>query len=86
MNVANLQIEGLIMALAYTHRALVGKGILSAEQIEHALHKAEASLTAEERLFQDMTPAIGTPCASPYGCCELQTSTLQKDIRSTSPA
>jgi hypothetical protein len=45
--------------LAYAHRVLVEKGILSAEEIEHALHKAEASLTAEERLFDDMTPAKG---------------------------
>lgn len=49
MNVANLQIEGLLMAIASINHVLVKKGILSAEEIEIALRKAEASETGEER-------------------------------------
>ena len=56
MHVANLQLEGLIMALAFINQALVRKGILSVDEVDLALRKAEASFTSEERLFEDMTP------------------------------
>ncbi|WP_269930527.1 hypothetical protein [Aminobacter sp. HY435] len=49
MNVANLQLEGLLMAIASINHVLVRKGVLSAEEIDIALRKAEASETAEER-------------------------------------
>ncbi|GAA2833045.1 hypothetical protein EDC40_104269 [Aminobacter aminovorans] len=49
MNVANLQLEGLLMAIATINHILVRKGVLSAEEIDIALRKAEASETAEER-------------------------------------
>jgi hypothetical protein len=56
MNVANLQLEGLMMALASINQTLVQKGLLSVDDIELALRKAEASFTSEERLFEDMSP------------------------------
>lgn len=56
MNVANLQIEGLLMALASINQTLVRKGVLSAQEIEIALRKAEASGTGEER-SEDLSPA-----------------------------
>lgn len=42
MNTANLQLEGLLLALASINQALVRKGILSADEIESALAEAEA--------------------------------------------
>jgi hypothetical protein len=57
MNVANLQIEGLLMAIASINNMLVHKGVLSIDEIEVALHKAEASVTGEERSYEDLTPA-----------------------------
>lgn len=57
MNVANLQLHGLLMAVASINNALVHKGILSVDDIDRALRKAESNLTGEERLFEDMTPA-----------------------------
>jgi hypothetical protein len=57
MKVANLQLQGLLMAVASINNALVHKGILSVDDIDQALRKAEANLTGEERLFEDMTPA-----------------------------
>ncbi len=57
MNVANLQLEGLIMAIASLNQMLVSKGVASIDDIETALHKAEAGLTGEERLFEDLRPA-----------------------------
>lgn len=49
MNVANLQLEGLLMAVASINHVLVRKSILSAEEIDIALRKAEASETGQER-------------------------------------
>jgi hypothetical protein len=49
VNVANLQLEGLLMAIATINHILVRKGVLSAEEIDIALRKAEASETSGER-------------------------------------
>lgn len=57
MNVSNLQLQGLLMALASINSALVRKGVLNVDEIDLALHRAEANLTGEERLFEDMSPA-----------------------------
>jgi hypothetical protein len=49
MNVANLQLEGLLMAVASINQVLVRKGVLTVEDIDIALRKAEAGETGEER-------------------------------------
>ena len=56
MNVANLQLEGLLMAIASINHVLVRKGLLSIEEIDTALRKAEASGTGEER-SEELSPA-----------------------------
>ena len=45
------------MAVASINNVLVHKGILSVDEVDIALRKAEANLTGEERLFEDMSPA-----------------------------
>lgn len=57
MNVANLQLEGLLMAVASVNNALVSRGALSADEIDAALRKVEAALTSDERVVDDMRPA-----------------------------
>jgi len=57
MNVANLQIEGLLLAIASVNNALVKNGVLSIDDIDIALEKAEANVTSEERTFEDLSPA-----------------------------
>ncbi len=57
MNVANLQLEGLLMAVASINGTLVRKGLLTSDEVDDALRRAEAGLTGEERLYQDMSPA-----------------------------
>lgn len=49
MNVANLQLEGLIMAVASINHVLVRKGILGVAEVDTALLKAEANMTGEDR-------------------------------------
>lgn len=57
MNTANLQLQGLLLAVASINNTLVRKGLLSVGEIDLALRRAEASLTGEERLLEDMSPA-----------------------------
>ena len=57
MNVANLQLEGLMMALASINNLLVRKGLVSIDEIDEALHRAESAFTSEPRLYDDMSPA-----------------------------
>ncbi|MCA3575388.1 MAG: hypothetical protein IOC86_15835 [Aestuariivirga sp.] len=52
MNPANLQLEGLIMAVASLNRLLVEKGLLTPDEIDTALRSAEARITSDER-FND---------------------------------
>ncbi|GAA5628093.1 hypothetical protein Brsp05_03389 [Brucella sp. NBRC 12953] len=57
MNVANLQIEGLCLAIAALNRALIKKGLLSRTEIESALQTAEATARSDDRFVEDLTPA-----------------------------
>lgn len=56
MNVANLQIEGLLMACASVHQLLVEKGLVSAAEIDEALRKAEARITSDDRFQEQDIP------------------------------
>ncbi len=55
MHVANLQLEGLLMAVASINNVLVRKGVLSIAEIDDALAKAEEGLMADEHVAGDMT-------------------------------
>ena len=57
MNVANLQLEGLMMALASVNNLLVHKGLVTIDEVDDALHRAESAFTSDERLHQDMSPS-----------------------------
>lgn len=52
MNVANLQLEGLIMAIASINHVLVRKGVLTVEEIDKALEKAQANMVDVSRLHE----------------------------------
>lgn len=49
MNVANLQLEGLLMAVASINHVLVQKGPVSKEELNGALLKALSSETSQDR-------------------------------------
>jgi hypothetical protein len=57
MNTANLQLEGLYLAIASINSALVRKGLLTVEEIDTALRRAEANAVGEDRLTEDLSPA-----------------------------
>lgn len=58
MNTANLQLEGLYLAVAAVNDLLVAKGMLTRDELDLALHRAESSATAEDRMTEDdISPA-----------------------------
>ena len=57
MNAANLQIEGLCLALASVNRLLVAKGIVSQEELDIAFQKADATAHGDNRFAEGLTPS-----------------------------
>lgn len=57
MNTANLQLEGLLMAVAGIHQALVAKGLLTTEEIDHSLAVSEQTALGDDRVAEDLSPA-----------------------------
>jgi hypothetical protein len=66
MNTANLQLEGLYLAIAAVNEALIARGILSRDEIGHALRAAEQSVVGDDRATEDLRPAerdaVAFPC------------------------
>ncbi|MBJ6987763.1 MULTISPECIES: hypothetical protein [unclassified Devosia] len=65
MNVSNLQLQGLYLAIASINNTLVAKGIISREEIDLALRRAEQSALGDDRLREDLTPASRDAVAFP---------------------
>lgn len=57
MNVANLQIEGLCMAINAINHALVEKGMLTQLEPNRTLKNAEAIARSDERFVEDLNPS-----------------------------
>jgi hypothetical protein len=57
MNTANLQLEGLVMAIAGITQTLVAKGLLSTEEVDHCLAITEQTALGDDRVAEDMSPA-----------------------------
>jgi len=56
VNTANLQLEGLYLALAAVNRALIDAGVVSTEQLDLAFRKTEAMAMGAERM-NSLSPA-----------------------------
>ena len=71
MNQANLQLEGLLMAVASINNVLVRKGILSVQEIDEALAKAESGLMADVHVAGDMSASNRDAVCFPIRCLKL---------------
>lgn len=78
MNSANLQLEGLYLAVAAINEALIAKGVLSREELTQALRAAEQSAIGDDRAAEDLRPAERDATAFP---CRL----LIQALATTSP-
>jgi hypothetical protein len=65
MNTANLQLEGLIMAIAGVNQALIAKGVLSNEELDRSLAIALQTILGDERMVEDLSPANRDAVAFP---------------------
>ena len=65
MNTANLQLEGLYLVVASLNNALVKKGLLTREEIDEALRRAEATAMGDDRVSEDLSPANRDAIAFP---------------------
>lgn len=65
MNTANLQIEGLLMAIAGLNQLLVAKGIASVEEIDKSLARSEQTVLGDDRVVEDLSPANRDAIAFP---------------------
>lgn len=65
MNTANLQIEGLLMAVAGLNQMLVAKGIVSAGEIDKTLARSEQTVLGDDRVVEDLSPANRDAIAFP---------------------
>lgn len=57
MNVSNLQLQGLYLAIAAVNNALVAKGVLTREEMNVALQRAEQTALGDDRSAENMTPS-----------------------------
>jgi hypothetical protein len=65
MNTANLQLEGLLMAVAAVNQALVAKGLLTTEELDRALAISEQTALGDDRVNEDLSPANRDAVAFP---------------------
>jgi len=65
MNTANLQLEGLLMAVAAVNQALVSKGVLTTADLDKALAVSEQTVLGDDRVSEDMSPANRDAVAFP---------------------
>ncbi|QDZ10685.1 hypothetical protein [Devosia ginsengisoli] len=57
MNTANLQLEGLLTAIAGINRKLVAKDLLTAEELDRCLAVAEQTALGDDRVAEELSPA-----------------------------
>lgn len=74
MNTANLQLEGLLMAIASINKTLVSKGILTTDEIEKALATSEQLVVGDDRAVEDLSPANRDAIAFPIRLLRLANS------------
>lgn len=65
MDVSNLQLQGLYLAIASLNNALVAKGVMSRDEVNVALQRAEQTALGDDRLMEDMSPASRDAVAFP---------------------
>jgi hypothetical protein len=83
MNTANLQLEGLYLVIAALNNALVKKGLLSRDEIDLALRRAEQTALGDDRVAEDMSASNRDAIAFPARLLALANRTASEDEIST---
>jgi hypothetical protein len=83
MNTANLQLEGLYLVIASLNNALVKKGILSRNEIDLVLRRAEETAIGDDRVAEDIRSSNRDAIAFPARFLALANRTASADDIST---
>jgi hypothetical protein len=83
VNTANLQLEGLYLVIASLNNALVKKGLLSRDEIDLALRRAEETAIGDDRVVEDMSHSNRDAIAFPARFLALANRTASDDEIST---
>jgi hypothetical protein len=65
MNSANLQLEGLYLAIAAMHETLVRTGVVSRQDVDDAMREAEQTAINDDRSVESLRPAERDALAFP---------------------
>lgn len=65
MNSANLQLEGLYLAIAAMHETLVRKGVVTRQDVDDAMREAEQTAINDDRSVESLRPAERDALAFP---------------------
>jgi len=71
MNTANLQLEGLCLAIASINKLMLAKGLVSQDELLTALRTASAVSASSERATEDLSPANRDAITFPIRMLEL---------------
>jgi len=77
MNTANLQLEGLLMAIAGLNQALVAKGVMTVDEIDKSLARSEQAVLGEDRVMEDLSPANRDAIAFPIRLLRLANTMME---------
>ncbi|MDC9826059.1 hypothetical protein PRN20_20170 [Devosia sp. ZB163] len=78
MNTANLQLEGLYLAIAAMHEMLISKGTVSRQEVDAAMRAAERTAMNDDR-SGDLRPAERDALAFPARLLRLANATVSEN-------
>lgn len=76
MNSANLQLEGLYLAIAAMHETLIRKGLVTREEVDEAMHAAEQTAINDYRSVESLRPAERDALAFPARLLRMANATV----------
>lgn len=76
MNTANLQLEGLYLAIAAMHEKLISKGLVSREEVDDAMRAAEQTAMNDHRSIENLRPAERDALAFPARLLRMANTTV----------
>jgi hypothetical protein len=78
MNSANLQLEGLYLAIATMHETLINKGIVTRQEVDDAMREAEQTAINDDRCIDNLRPAERDALAFPARLLRIANSTVSE--------
>jgi hypothetical protein len=76
VNTANLQLEGLYLAIAAMHETLISKGIVSRQEVDDAMRSAEETALTDYRSMENLRPAERDALAFPARVLRMANATV----------